>query len=42
MRRDFHTHPQILQQPEAFSAFAETAIQSGVQELCVTDHMPLP
>ena len=41
MHRDFHTHPQILQQPAFFRAFAETAIQNGVQELCVTDHMPL-
>ncbi len=39
--KDYHTHPQILQKPELFKDFAKVAIKNGVQEICVTDHMPL-
>ena len=41
MVRDYHIHSQILQQEELFSVFAETAVKNGIQEICVTDHMPL-
>lgn len=41
MRKDYHIHPAILQNPERFHAFADKAIQQGIKELCVTDHMPL-
>ncbi len=41
MRKDYHMHPQIIRGQEHFDAFAATAIARGVDEVCVTDHMPL-
>lgn len=41
MIRDYHMHPQILQCPEKFSLYVQTALENGVEEICVTDHMPL-
>ena len=40
MIKDYHTHPQILT-TENIHAFVATALERGVQELCITDHMPL-
>lgn len=41
MRRDYHMHPTILQTPERFPLFVRTALQNGIDEICITDHMPL-
>ena len=41
MRKDYHMHPMIMQKPERFDAFVKKALQEGVAEICVTDHMPL-
>ncbi len=41
MRRDYHVHAQVLQQPERFEEFVRAAEARGVSEICVTDHMPL-
>ncbi len=41
MRKDFHTHPTVLRTPERFNLFIEQALDKGISEICVTDHMPL-
>lgn len=41
MKKDYHMHPMIMQKPERFSLFVQNAIQNGISEICVTDHMPL-
>ena len=41
MVRDYHMHPQILTKPELFAQFVETARMNGIEEICITDHMPL-
>jgi histidinol-phosphatase (PHP family) len=41
MIKDYHTHPQIIQHPNSIDDFVNVALQNGVQELCITDHMPL-
>jgi len=40
MIKDYHMHPQIVG-PNNFHAFAEAAMARGIEEICVTDHMPL-
>ena len=40
-RKDYHMHPKALVAPERFADFAEKAIERGITEICVTDHMPL-
>ena len=39
--RDYHMHPQIITKPELFAQFVETARKNGIEEICITDHMPL-
>ena len=41
MRKDYHMHPTVLKAPERFEQFAQTALANGIDEICVTDHMPL-
>ena len=41
MRKDYHMHPMVVQKPERFDAFVKKAIAEGIEEICVTDHMPL-
>lgn len=41
MRTDYHMHPMITQKPERFDEFAHRAIEVGIEEVCITDHMPL-
>lgn len=41
MIKDYHMHPQIVQNPDAFSDFAKKAIEKGIGEICITDHMPI-
>ena len=38
---DYHTHPQIIQDEARFDAFARRALERGIKEICITDHMPL-
>lgn len=40
MVKDYHMHPQVVG-VNNFHDFAETAIARGIEEICVTDHMPL-
>ena len=41
MKKDYHLHPQIMTKPEQFEQFVQAAKANGVEELCITDHMPL-
>lgn len=41
MIKDYHMHPVVVQAPERFAAFARKAIDEGIGEICITDHMPL-
>ena len=41
MRKDYHMHPTVLKAPELFARYAQTALANGIDEICVTDHMPL-
>lgn len=41
MRKDFHIHPKVLQAPERLDLFVQRALQMGISEICITDHMPL-
>lgn len=41
MRKDYHMHPTVVQDPDRFDRFAATAIERGIEEVCITDHMPL-
>ena len=41
MIKDYHLHPQILTKPDWIHSFIRTAIEKGIDEICVTDHMPL-
>ncbi len=41
MKKDYHMHPTVVQNPERFDRFAEIAIERGIEEVCITDHMPL-
>ena len=41
MIKDYHIHAQILQHPETFTDFVNVAIANNIEEICITDHMPL-
>ena len=41
MRKDYHMHPKVLQDPEGAEQFIRQAIAVGLHEICITDHMPL-
>ena len=41
MIRDYHMHPMVVQKPEQFDLFVKKAISEGIEEICITDHMPL-
>ena len=34
-------HPMVVQKPEQFDLFVQKAIAEGIEEICITDHMPL-
>ncbi len=38
---DYHTHPQIINDDTGFDAFVKRALERGIKEICITDHMPL-
>lgn len=41
MIKDYHMHPMVVQKPEQFDLFVQKAITEGIEEICITDHMPL-
>ena len=41
MIKDYHMHPMVVQRPEQFDLFVEKAVSQGIEEVCITDHMPL-
>jgi len=41
MRKDYHMHPNVLKTPERFDLFVQKALEMNIQEICITDHMPL-
>lgn len=41
MVKDYHFHPMLTQCPERLGGFIDTALKNGVEEICITDHMPL-
>lgn len=41
MVKDYHMHPTVVSNPFRFAQFARTAIERGINEICITDHMPL-
>lgn len=41
MRKDYHLHPMVLQCPERFDDFVQSALRQDIGEICITDHMPL-
>lgn len=41
MIKDYHMHPAVLQNPEQFDLFVQKALAEGIEEICITDHMPL-
>ena len=41
MIKDYHMHPMVVQKPEQFDLFVRKAVAEGIEEICVTDHMPL-
>lgn len=41
MIKDYHMHPMVVQKPEQFDLFVQKAVEEGIEEICITDHMPL-
>lgn len=41
MIKDYHMHPMVVQKPEQFDLFVQKALEEGIEEICITDHMPL-
>lgn len=41
MVKDYHMHPMVVQKPEQFDLFVQKALAEGIEEICITDHMPL-
>lgn len=41
MLKDYHIHPQVIKDMANFDAFANKAVEAGITEVCITDHMPL-
>ncbi len=41
MIKDYHVHAQVLTNPANAKTFLEAAIDCGIDEICITDHMPL-
>lgn len=42
MTKDYHMHPALLcSSEERFGLFVDQALRLGIQEICITDHMPL-
>ena len=41
VRKDYHMHPMVIQAPERFDEFVQSALRKNIGEICITDHMPL-
>ena len=41
MKKDYHMHPTVIQDTGRLEAFVSCAESLGIQEICITDHMPL-
>ena len=41
MFKDYHMHPMVVQKPEQFDLFVQKSVAEGIEEICITDHMPL-
>ena len=41
MRKDYHMHPKVIQNPERVEEFVRQAVSKNIMEICITDHMPL-
>ena len=37
MRKDYHTHPRVIDGTENFDAFARVALGKKITEICVTE-----
>ena len=42
MKKDGHLHPFVLMRPGMLDRFIQRAITLGFDEICITDHMPIP
>lgn len=42
VKRDYHMHPQITRDPEFAEHFITSAVKLGFNEICITDHCPVP
>ncbi len=40
MKKDYHLHPNIINNPSQAEDFINRAVQLGFDEICFTDHMP--
>lgn len=40
MKKDYHLHPNIINNPSQAEEFIAQAIRLGFEEICFTDHMP--
>lgn len=40
MKRDYHLHPNIINNPTQAEEFIKNAVDLGFDEICFTDHMP--
>lgn len=40
MKKDYHLHPNIINNPGQAEKFIKKAVESGFEEICFTDHMP--
>lgn len=41
MKKDYHMHPRVIEGDERFDLFAAEALKKGIEQVCITDHMPL-
>jgi len=41
MKKDYHIHATVAQDPIRAELFVQQAIRRGFDEICITDHMPL-
>lgn len=41
MIKDYHIHPQIIRNSANLNEFVRVALENGIEEICITDHMPL-
>lgn len=42
MKKDYHLHPFVHSRPGMLDSFIQRAMELGFDEICITDHMPVP